>query len=255
MHVSNCFFIKYKNNNSIKELVLSLTIGVLAGLTQTYGLIPLVICIFYDFYKNHKIKNVFFLGVCSIIFISLLVLWRQKIPHLDTPNNFNLLKLSNENFNYYANTWTYYLYPLILFIFLRLKMDNIKKLLINEFFLIVIIFCCLAYFYQWQDSRFTFYFWPFLIIYLSVQLQDKNFHKYFAVLSLIFALLSPNSYWSVEVKSLSTNPSNNWAVQFFSASSADRKITQCDLECLKNNEFYQNGDMYIKSVLNTLGKF
>lgn len=257
--------IRYLKSLQSYTLVISCALAVLAGLTQTYGLIPFLIfssCNFFLLFRSHKIealKFLFSILAVSITFIMLTALWRTLLPHASTPQNFALLRFSVDMFYYYLSTWSYYFSPLILFYFICCSYEfsaiSAKGILIS-LVIVTFLFSTLAFFYQWPDARFTFYILPWLmILFFSItRLTSARGSYLIAILTFFLIFLVPESYWSPTWASVHGSVKRNWVSDYFLALPVDRKLHSCGNSCLDDNEFLKNSDYYVNSTISTLYK-
>ena len=100
----------------------------------------------------------------------MVLLWRAAIPHGITPKNFDILRFSTGMTGYYFHVWTLVWVPLIPgFIGLAFQ-SNRNRLLRDDVWLsacaVVMTMAMLSYFYQWGDARFTFIYWPYIVLLL-----------------------------------------------------------------------------------------
>lgn len=255
--------IKYFNEKKIHLLVLSGFIALLAGLTQTYGLIPYLIFIGIKLmftYKNNKAKNVWYLLLSLVLIFSLFILityfWRHFLKHNTTPSNFELLKLNFHMLSYYINTWGYYFFPFIIF-FILIKHNKehliTNQLIILSSFAVTLTLACLCFIYQWPDARFTYYLWPWALI--SFFLLFKPVNKKTGSISLVGLMIfvsfviPPVNPWGPLLKSISFSYHKNWAVNYFGSQSVDRGLNNCNTPNCDGNEWIASQDAYVKSVI------
>lgn len=257
--------IKYQAVSKAYLLVLSVAVAVIAGMTQTYALIPhLILCslgvlLHFRANKSQAIKYLVAIIAVSFLFISLTALWRWALPHSTTPKNFDLLKLSAEMFGFYVNAWGYYFFPFILFFILyrryQLTIDP-SNLVVASSAVIVLLFAMLCFFYQWPEARFTYYLWPWLLIlfFSSIRIQTIKGAYLISTLMLVLVVLVPANYWAPSWQSIRVSVSRNWVGNYFSASPVDRQLNACGNDCGGKNEFLKNSDPYVNSTINTLNK-
>ena len=219
---------------------LSIVLALAAGLTQSYTFIPYVIFAFYLYiFQCRKLK--IFIG--SIIFpiigfIIITFFWRHFINHLMTPENLSLLKLSTANKDFYKIVWPLFLWPLFLPIIIGLPLlrrwISPFNTLIVPLILTSILLMILSFFYQWQESRFTFYVWPWLLILTLQSLESSKKLLFICVACLILSsFIVPNNYWQPSRNEISFS-TNNWIYQYFASDSMDRRLIQCEPGCLSN---------------------
>jgi len=109
----------------------------------------------------------------------------------------------------------------------------------------------LCFFYQWPESRFSFYIWPWFLVlfFLVVKAQGKRSIIFISILMTLNLLFSPSSYWAPNLGSLTFNLDKIWLVGFIHAMPTDRKLN-CDVQhCIEGNEFFKNSDEYQKGSL------
>jgi len=191
----------------------------------------------------------------TLIFLTLTFLWRDNINHNDTPSNFNLFKLSGEMINFYVNTWIYYFWIFILFALRNLSIADFYKKRECFYFgclLTVCVMGCLCIFYQWPESRFTYYFWPWFLLAFFIIISKVNSFSMIMLLTvgIIFnSCISVPNPWGPKLNEVTFNFKKNWAYEFFSAKSVDRHLYDCvNAEC-PSNTFLQSSDGYVKSVV------
>jgi hypothetical protein len=190
----------------------------------------------------------------SLIFLATTYLWRMTIPHLNTPENFTLLKFSGGMLQFYIQTWGFYFSPLLIF-FIFARRYAIFSHLKNHFFLgftaITFVFASLCFFYQWPEARFTYYLWPWVMIlffssirFLSIKAASLVL---IPILSLIFFV--PQNYWDPHWNSIKLSSAENCVSRYFTASSVNRGLNDCDGDCSVDNVFLQNSDGYVNSTV------
>jgi len=254
--------IKYFDENKTYLLVISSLIALFAGLTQTYALLPYSIFIvmrLINVYKTNKlnslvlITNLFFIFV---VFIFLSYFWRHILNHDSTPQNFELLKLGFGMLGFYLNTWGYYFMPFAISFF-AIKCHNNKPIKTQFVLLssaaVTFILGFMCFIYQWPESRFTYYFWPWALIAFFLLMKPVDEGKasvLLGALMLFMTFLSPDSPWQPSLKSLSFNYHKPWVMSYFRSQSVDRGLINCDTANCEGNEFLSNSDQYIKSVIN-----
>lgn len=252
--------VKYHKEEKLHFLAISIAAAVLAGLTQTYGLIPFAVSCMVGFLFNihsNKLKSRNFITsafIASVLFISFTLLWRWIMPHETTPKNFELLKVSTAMFGFYARTWGYYFIPLMIFfiIFRRLKTAwHTSRFIISSSTIVVIFFALLCLFYQWPEARFTYFFWPWLMILMfsSIRLDSVKGAYLIPILMLLLVALVPNNYWSPSWQSMRVSVLDNWVGEYFMSSPIDRKLNACVGECMKKNEFLIKSDPYVNATI------
>jgi len=252
--------VRYHVEEKFHFLVLSVAVSVLAGMTQTYGLIPYVVSCLVGFLlhfqsnKSKAVKFIIAIFIVSILFISLTSLWRWAMPHAAIPDYFALLKVSAYMFGFYVSTWGYYFLPFILFFFFirKIKMVwNISSFVNFSSLLVVLLFVLLCLLYQWPDARFTYYFWPWFMILLfsSIHLEEIKGVYLMPTLMLLLVAIVPSNYWAPTWQSVKVSVFDNWMVDYFDASPIDRNFNTCGNDCNGKNEFLNNSDPYVNSTV------
>lgn len=254
--------IKYFNEKKIHLLVLSGFVALLAGLTQTYGLVPYLIFIGIKLmftYKNNK-TNVLLLFLSLVLIFSSFILityfWRHFLKHHTTPLNFQLLKLNFDMLSFYINTWGYYFFPFIIF-FILIKHNKehlvTTQLIIFSSLAVTLTLAFFCFIYQWPDARYTYYLWPWVLI--SFFLLFKPVNKKTGSISLVGLMIfvsfviPSNSPWGPSLKSISFSYHKNWAVNYFRSQSVDRDLNNCNTPNCDGNSFLANSSPYVKSVM------
>jgi len=241
-------------------LGLSVIVAVIAGMTQTYALIPyLVLCgmcflLHIRTNKNQAIKCLVAIMAVLFLFITFTALWRWTLPHGTTPENFSLLKLSTHMFGFYVNTWSYYFLPLVLFFMLFRRYQIVidpRNIVVASSIAITFLLILLCFFYQWPEARFTYYLWPWLLIlFFSIIRMQVNKGTYLiSILMFLVIFLVPYNYWSPSWQSVRVRVIQNWLGNFFTALSVDRKLNDCGNNCACDNEFLKKSDRNVNSTV------
>jgi hypothetical protein len=252
--------VRYDAEHSTRILVISVSVAVLAGLTQTYALIPFATAclagalIYYQSNRGKSYSLMWALFATAAIFALLTFLWRWVIPHASTPQNFELLKLNTNMFGFYFQTWGYYFLPFILFflIYRRFKFvwsaTNLVMIVVTVVLLLMASLCLI---YQWPEARFTYYLWPWLMILIFTATRLETIRGVYLVSTLLFllVLVVPANYWVPSWPSMRVSISHNWVGEYFMAKPTDRKLNICRNECKDSNEFLKNSDPYVNSTL------
>jgi hypothetical protein len=263
--VSVLYCVKYFYFQKNKYLLLFLLFFVLGGLTQLYALIPLLIffpiMLFLSLDTNRiiRVKAIFGISASLLIYLFLLFLWLRAMPHQSTPNTFLLLKLSMEMFDFYKNIWICFFWPFIFFALIYIRNNTeffLKNSIIFSALMVVIFFGVLSFFYQWPESRYTFYLWPWFLLFFFAKVNIPNLRSVIVLSALLIINFSmaPANYWQPTWASTSFNIHNIWIVQFFAADSVDRKISCTTEECLRDNLFLSQSNPYINSSVKLMHK-
>jgi len=172
-----------------KQIVLGGTLAGLAGITQFYGLFPAIAystVITIRAFRNYlitpsaekaQLKQVISWAIVNLLAAALpLALWMLfKKLHFSSfsatsVSHFGLLKWSTNNASFYSQIWPILFAPVLTGFVLALPFLRLAKLaqLLNQqlVFLLLIIgyFTAFTFFYQWQESRFTANYLPFVFI-------------------------------------------------------------------------------------------
>ncbi len=256
------FFADFLLRGRVTSLIIAALVSLLAGLTQTYGLIPFAILCLVSGYilfckERQKAFSILLSGFFAvIIYVGCIFLWRHLLPHKATPENFTLIKLSADMLGFYIGAWGYYLLPFLLFFMvhrgLYIPSGFSKNIVRLGIVLVGITFLILGFFYQWADSRFTSYLWPWLVIavftnFALFKITPKEVIS-IVTLMLLPLLITPESHWQPSSSSLRLDPARSWIFDYFQKSPIDRGFDKCIGECV-GNEFLSNADKYTNSVL------
>ena len=239
------FIIKFTNTNLNRFYWLCILFSLLAGLTQTYTLlsyllISLYICVYcgnvYRLNGILKFSGLFFIPIIGYILLT--YLWRNSVSYLMTPENFTLLKFTTRNIEFYKVVWPVFIWVPCLIIIIRsaiiYRPFEIIHTLTIPLFITALLLMTLSFFYQWQESRFTYYVWPWLLI-LSLQLisRFKSLLLFTSLALIISSFIVPKNYWEPKPKEIVLS-TKNWIQQYFSAVPIDRKLIKCEPGCPNN---------------------
>ena len=249
-----------KSDNSTIGIA-SAIVAVIAGLTQTYALLPYLIfcfCLAIKSLREHGFRASLILlpTVSCLAFLIVTVGWRYLMPHTMTPTNFGYLQLNFNMLPFYVNTWGIYfitIIPVILLYFIKNNQQENKTEFITPTVLVIFILAGLCLIYQWPESRFTYAFWPWILILIGCTLRyhppERAKIATLATTALLVLTINPKSYWVPEFNQISFNPTRNWLVGYFRGHSIDRELTKCkDIDC-SNNSFFSQSDNYVKSSI------
>jgi hypothetical protein len=161
-----------------------LIIFLLSGLTQTYGLIPLLIgSVIFAFSKKHN-RNQFLplIGCIPVILLYGLAkyYWAKLLPHETLAYNFGLIKPSLDMANFYLNAWVIFFFPIPI---IMIACTNIKKYryLVNPrsscVFLTGFSILILAFFYQVKEARYTSFAWPWILIGITILINMSKIKR------------------------------------------------------------------------------
>lgn len=257
--------VKYHIEEKLPVLALSVGISVVAFMTQTYALIPYAVScaagvlMHLRSNKNKAIKFLLAIFTTSVLCILCTTLWNWVLPHGGTPKNFELLKLSTHMLGFYISTWSYYFFPFILFFLLFRRHQtvlNATNFVVLLSATVVLLFAVLCFFYQWREARFTYYFWPWLMILFFSGIRLKGLKNAFllSMLMLMMAVSSPATYWDPSWRSVRFTVFHNWVGDYFSALPIDRKLNMCGDDCEGKNEFLNKSDSYVNETITIYNK-
>jgi len=254
-------FIKYLKFNNSRTLFYGAILASIAGLTQAYGLLPFLLSCCFALVgmniKNNKAPYIF--SICTTLFcyLSVTIAWRWSIPHLGTPINFELLKVSMGMLHFYEKTWGFFIIPLLLVFILFSKQGILRsahKPFLFLFLFITIIFAFLAFFYQQYDSRFTFLLYPWLLIFLCLLTNINAQWRLFGIALTLFFLsgISPKDYWLPSWRNASISLLQNWIGNYFLypiSPKSDKGFSNCSQDCIQDNFFIQHSNNYVRDTL------
>ena len=169
--------------------------------------------------------------LAATVSICTTIIWRQSIPHLSVPSQFDLLKVNLNMAPFYIEVWaSAFVVPLLALIGFAKLQDiriAIKSPHIRYFLFFGLSFLTMAFFYQWPDARIAYSGVSFLLITLITLLlvsispsTGKTSSKgprvsesIWGVTVFIIALtvfLAPKDYWSPKL--IDTRPLNTWSL-------------------------------------------
>jgi hypothetical protein len=208
--------------------------GVVGALTQTYACIPLLIglslILIFDIHENKDwLRSSISLVISVLTIFSLKTIWSSAIEHESTPQSFSLIKLNLQMLGFYLNLWCISFIPLAPFLLpLVIKKNQIEYKFLKPFLFLAtttICFMILTFFYQWKEARFTFIYFPVVILTLIFTIlffkgTMLHFSKTFCffVLSISFVsgmVITPKDMWQPQMNGLSLDPQNSWLAQAF----------------------------------------
>jgi len=252
--------IRYIKTENLKIGLATVFVTTIAGLTQTYALLPYIIFSFWMAFqtltlRSFKVNLIILPTLTVIIFLIITICWRYSIPHTMTPTNFGYLQFNFNMLPFYINTWGIYfitIIPVLLLYSTKSNRQKNKNELTIPTLLTIIILASLCLIYQWPESRFTYAFWPWILIFFSCTLNYTPSRARITTLVatvLLVLACNPKSYWVPEFNQISLNPSQNWLISYFRGHSIDRELTECgDIDC-SNNNFFSHSDNYVKSSI------
>ena len=235
-------------SDGLRRLTPAALIGALAGITQTYGMIPMLIigCFFGGRYLlSRRTISVWATPLLAALITGLLgfglqKLWAGIIPHGMQPETFGLLKPSLGMLPFYANVWplTFGLFvPVLLWaivgFLLGRRVPSVEALALLA---TVGAFALLSFCYQWPESRMTYIYFPlFILMVLALRLDPTCQHgpaaatrnkgalaaTSGAVILATFTIV-PGDYWRPSIAGMRFAPAETWLLSTFAAEPIDR---------------------------------
>ena len=153
-------------------LVAPIALAIAAGLTQTYGLIPiLVIGGIYTagsivrLQSSRVLKPAIIMMVTASVFVfGGKALWAAMIPHGQQPAQFSLLKFDLSMMDFYIHVWPLFfgvfLPTAITAVYFRIKGRQLYSFELLSLLGVCCSFAALSVLYHWADARFTFIYFP-----------------------------------------------------------------------------------------------
>lgn len=181
-------------NGSFKSAMLTILPAVLwaslAGLTQTYGIIPIItISATYVVMSGFKASHLHVVcaAIAAIVVSVMLVfgikfIWELVIPHGVTPTQFGLIKLNLNMLDFYLAVWPLAFGALLPTLFLSFGVMWRENVPITTRQLALLSVCgafaTMGLVYQWEDSRFTFIYipviWATLLSFCALEQNGKQ---------------------------------------------------------------------------------
>jgi hypothetical protein len=252
------YLYKYHLIKNTKFIFIALTCAIVSSLTQTYGFLPFIICSFIFFiysFRDNKRDNYYLISIFFVISLHLIFvfLWRHLIPHNSTPDNFILLKFELSMLSYYMRTWTFYFLPFLAYIFcfgFLSFYNTLKSKYVLPLTIVSLSMAILAFLYQWPDARFTYIFWPWVVLIFSLYISQystkvKLIYCIFFTLSI---LIVPKSYWGPALSDSRISLSSTWFSEYLNTKSTNRDIGFPGIN-ENNSKFFASADGYLRAVL------
>ena len=241
---------------SLKNYAMGGFICFLGGLTQTYAMLPFL-CIFFvyistNFFKNINFNRYIFLYTFITLagYLSFIYKWRNFLPHLSTPNNFNLLAFDLKMLMFYISAWSIFFFEFFAFkliaVNFKIRNDIIYKNI--DLLFLTILLAILSLFYHWPESRFIAYYWHFILIIFLIGIELESYEKYlFLAMMACSIFIVPLNYWAPTWDSTNYGLKNNWTYKYFTEISDIRGINDCNQIDCSANIFLKNSDDYVKN--------
>lgn len=230
-------------------------LAMFAGLTQTYGIVPFLIfggwLIAWHWRSTDEIDR-FKLGWLIAAFAGMVVLnwlWINAIAHVTRPSQFELLRLSFNMTSFYAGVWTSLLavYAPALVWASALRMRSGVAWTPNEsgVLAVLLVFMTITYFYQWPESRFTFLYYPLVVVLLVLlcgprtwstnsDAQTKSERWLDATAAAVIALgllvVPGNGYWRPTLIHTQIDWTGTWLPMALSSRPTDRLAVARDCD-------------------------
>ncbi len=216
--------------------------GLVAGLTQLYGVLPFLagaaLTVGRDWLAGRPgWSRVFCTALVAGLGGLVLAAWNAAIPHETVPLQFGLLHLSLHMAGFYANVWAWYfgfLAPLALVLALaalgrRFRLSPATAYLAAATGLFVV----LLFFYQSDESRFSWYYFPLVLCLAAAGLAwldrlgwRRIGRAALAASTLLLIgqslLLTPPDYWQPQVADARFDPEDTWLAMLLGAEPVDR---------------------------------
>lgn len=218
--------------------------GLLAGLTQLYGILPFLIgsalALFLDRRAGRAVwpRVLFTAAVCGLGGL-VLVAWNAAIPHEDVPSQLRLLRLDLAMADFYANIWVWYfgfLAPLAVVLAVAARWRRRWELSPASAYLgtTTAVFVGLLFFYHSEEARFSWYYFPLALCLAATGvawLESLTLgRRGRAALALGLALavaqgvaLSPGGdFWQPLAREIEYDPADSLAAQLLELHPVDR---------------------------------
>ena len=241
------FYHRYVAGGTNGVLVIASVLGVLAGSTQTYGLIPPLAASAigaFALVRSRQSRRVARLivaaGLMVVCTVILRTVWLGAFEHVITPKPFDLLQLRFSMSVFYLNAWSIYLLPVLpllaVSIFLGPRLWPVLRddLVFLSSAMVTAIFAGLCFFYQWPEARFTLLFWPWLVVVAGKLLLGlaraglrPAYHQAVVLVAggLLFFhtfFVYPQNYWRPGWTQMAAGPSGSWLSFFARTLPVDR---------------------------------
>lgn len=238
--------------------------AVMAGLTQVYAVIPFGIALTFiagmRFHnsKDHRFQALLQPVIAALTLICLIVvlsyIWRSTISHGFTPPYLSLIAFDGQMLRFYKHTWGFYVLPVGLMVVLlgRPTVALLRGSYILQIALgISVTLMGLLLLYHWEEARFTYYFFPWLMIFLCTFFSARNSLSVgiIVIFLLAYSALVPQNYWIPQPRTLELNLRQSWIGDFVLAQSVDRGLDKCEANCLANNLFIAGSEGYTQTMM------
>lgn len=253
--LSVIFIFKYFDSLILNKLSMSVAFGLIGSIFQTWALIPFLIsCFCFSVYqlrnkKKNKLSCLYASLISVILHVIIIGSWRSFMPHNTTPSNFELLRLDITMLDFYINVWIFIFGPFLAYIFYSAFIQGRNNKIGVKLFIIICItlsFISLCFMYQWKESRFTYYFFPwFVILFVSIFRITNLIEKSFLItIVLLMCIIVPINYWQPQISTAKISPKNSWFSDYLNAVPINRNILN-----QSDNQFLKQADDYVKSSI------
>lgn len=232
----------------VQRYVPVVLVTALAGLTQTYGLIPfMVVCGIYTLGALLGRKGA--VAIATPVALALAAsacvfggqaLWGAIIPHDSVPTQFGLLQLSGAMAGFYFNVWLLVyapLLPVMVFAGYR-KLQTRTWPSLRELALISVVaaFAMLSFIYQWPESRLTFMYFPVVCLAIialcsrpdAIEQRRESWPLVAsAVATIVIGLcVVPGDFWRPNMSQARLDPRGSWLANALRDEPQDRYFLQ-----------------------------
>jgi len=240
--------------------------AVMAGLTQVYAVIPFGVALAFiagmRFYNvNGRRFQALLQPVISVLILICLIaglsyVWRSTIAHGFTPPYLSLIAFDGQMLRFYKHTWGFYVLPIALMVMLLgrpalvlLRSSSVLQIALG----ISITLMGLLLLYHWEEARFTYYFFPWWMIFLCTFFSARNSLSIGIIVTflLVYSALVPQNYWIPQPRTLELNLRQSWIGDFALAGPVDRGLDKCEANsnCLANNLFIAGSEGYTQTMM------
>jgi len=157
---------------------------------------------------------------------------------------------------FYKHTWGFYVLPIALMVMLLgrpalvlLRSSSVLQIALG----ISITLMGLLLLYHWEEARFTYYFFPWWMIFLCTFFSARNSLSIGIIVTflLVYSALVPQNYWIPQPRTLELNLRQSWIGDFALAGPVDRGLDKCEANsnCLANNLFIAGSEGYTQTMM------
>ena len=241
------FYHRYVTGGTNGVLVGATLLAILAGSTQTYGLIPPLAASAIGIFalsRSRQFPVVARLLLTSVMLVVATVIfraaWLGSFEHVIAPKPFDLFELRFSMSAFYLNAWSIYLLPVLpvlaVSILLPARLLTVLRddLVFLSSAMVTVTFAGLCFFYQWPEARFTLFFWPWLVVLAGRLLLGfaragfRPAHRQTVILAagaLLFFntfFVYPQNYWRPRWTQMEAGPRGSWLAFFARTLPVDR---------------------------------